>query len=457
MSFTPFNAPIQRKPPPGRAEASDEDIVIRNIEDAFHDAPAALIARLKGLGGEDPVLASDLSSYVFSLRKTLTSNALPQQSIAQGLAIPQSKKRKLEDGGAVNGSSDTQGWANQSRTADHIVGDVSFSIPQRKKLKLEWLSGAQGGARALGADGGVEFGCGWGDVDQILCLPVPEKTKRQHNFIIIPSSLTTEPIVWTVFEPSTKELDAGANEEPASTANLLDKELKSFSKKVVFPDEDEFASAIVQSHRKEEKAFHVKAHRGAKDGYLFFLSPGILWGFKKPLLFLPFSAITSISYTSVLQRTFNLNIQATADAESAEDEIEFSMLDQLDFAGIDAYIKRHGLNDASLASVRRAKKYGVNDAKVKKETNGAPTTAAEIEGIEQDDDEQETELQKAERELQDAEDEEEEDYVNEDGDDDGSEDSGSGEEGYDEDGNSGEGFEEEGEFAGEEGGYEDEG
>ncbi|KAE9975008.1 hypothetical protein EG328_002541 [Venturia inaequalis] len=456
MSFTPFNAPIQQKPPI-KTETMGKDVILINIDEAFHDAPAGLIAKLKSLGSQDPTLVSDLSKYITSLRKTLHSNATPQQITAPSLANTQSKKRKLEDGSATNGSSNTQEWANLSRQADHVVGDVSFSIPQRKKLKLEWVSGTQGGARALGADGGVEFGCGWGDIDQILCLPVPEKTKRQHNFVIIPTSSTTDSIIWTVFEPSKKELDAGANEEPAYTANLLDKELKLFRKKVVFPDEDEFASAIVQSHRKEEKAFHVKAHRGAKDGYLFFLPPGILWGFKKPLLFLPFSAITSISYTSVLQRTFNLNIQATAGAEAAEEEIEFSMLDQLDFAGIDAYIKRHGLNDASLASARRAKKYGVNDPKAKKEANGAPTTAAEMEGIEQDEDEEETELQKAERALQDAEDEEEEDYVDEDGDDDGSEDSGSDEDGYDGEGGGGEGFEEEGEFDGEEGGYEDEG
>lgn len=102
--------------------------------------------------------------------------------------------------------------------------------------------------------------------DQIFCLPVPEKTKRQHNFVVIPTSPITEPIIWTVFEPTKKELDAGANEEPTYTAGALNKELKSFNKKVVFPNEDQFASAIVQSHRKNEKAFHVKAHRGAKDG-----------------------------------------------------------------------------------------------------------------------------------------------------------------------------------------------
>jgi hypothetical protein len=108
-------------------------------------------------------------------------------------------------------------------------------------------------------------------LDQILCLPVPEKTKRQHNFVIVSTSPAIEPIIWTVFEPSKKELDAGANEEPSYTANLLNTELKSFRKKVVFPDENEFASAMVQSHRKEEKAFHVKAHRGAKDGTVLFI------------------------------------------------------------------------------------------------------------------------------------------------------------------------------------------
>lgn len=112
----------------------------------------------------DPSLTTDISKYVTSLRKSLTSEFAPQRPIAQSSATPQSKKRKLEDGSAVNGSSGTQKWADSSLTADHVVGDVSFSIPQRKKLKLEWISGPQGGARALGADGAVEFGCGWGDI-----------------------------------------------------------------------------------------------------------------------------------------------------------------------------------------------------------------------------------------------------------------------------------------------------
>jgi hypothetical protein len=77
------------------------------------------------------------------------------------------------------------------------------------------------------------------------------------------------------------------------------------------------------------------------------------------------------------------------------------MLDQADYAGIDAYIKKHGLQDASMAEQRKAKRLNVNPPAIKAE-NGV----AEVE----DGDDGETELQKAERMLQDQEDEEEEDY-----------------------------------------------
>lgn len=73
----------------------------------------------------------------------------------------------------MNGTSSTEEraddeeWADDTRKADHVVGDVSFSIPQRKRLKLEWISASgegSGGMRAVAGDGGVEFGCTWGDI-----------------------------------------------------------------------------------------------------------------------------------------------------------------------------------------------------------------------------------------------------------------------------------------------------
>lgn len=97
---------------------------------------------------------------------------------------------------------------------------------------------------------------------------------------------------------------------------------------------------------------------------------------------------------------------ATADNDQAEvKEIEFSMLDQEDFAGIDTYIKKHGLNDASMAAQRRAKAYNVN----KEKKAGMKTNGEAVDEMEEEEDGQ-TELQKAEQQLQDEEDELEEDY-----------------------------------------------
>lgn len=165
------------------------------------------------------------------------------------------------------------------------------------------------------------------------------------------------------------------------------------------------------------------------SGYLFFLENGIVFGFKKPLAFFPFSSIESVSYTSVLQRTFNMVIAARESDDADVKEMEFSMLDQEDFAGIDDYVKKHGLNDASMAADRRAKAYDVNKEK-KAELNGHAGPGSEEDG--------QSELQKAEQQLQEEEDEEEEDYEAS-----GGESDGEGEESDEEEDDYGDGVDEE--------------
>jgi len=163
-------------------------------------------------------------------------------------------------------------------------------------------------------------------------------------------------------------------------------------------DEKLFHSVQRQAHRPNEKALHVKAFRGSKDGYLFFLPIGILWGFKKPLMFIPHSRITAVSYVNVLQRTFNLSVEVDLSEGGQEraEEIEFSMLDQEDFAGIDGFVKRYGLQDKSMAEQRKAKRENIN---VVKDENGNVISTAEA-----------GELEAAAQQAEDEEDEEEEDY-----------------------------------------------
>ena len=364
--------------------------------------------------GKDPQLRElfgDIAQYINDLKAG-------SQTSATNYSEQATKKRKLEH------------RASESDKETYItIKDISFSIPQRKKLTLELGQSPQSGIRVVNTVGEIESSVPWSSIHDIVCLPVPEKAQAQLNFCVFSAAengAVAEQLLWTVPDGSPKEGAIVGGPPFDSTDSyktrliaIINKCLRTFNRKVLEPDRKEFASQIVQAHRKGETAFHVKAFRGSKDGFLFLLSTGILWGFKKPLEFFAFDSIDSVSYTSVLQRTFNLNIALRTSQQADNQEYEFSMIDQADFGGIDDYIKRHELQDASMAEQRRAKKLNVNGVKGEK--------AADGEG------EQEGELQKAHREAEDLEDEEEEDENFDPGSDGESEGSGSSSEDDDED------------------------
>ena len=340
---------------------------------------------------EHESLFGDIAHYIKHLQHASSHELLKSQDEQP------SKKRKLE-----HRPIGTEKW-DKGTVCE--VADVSFSIPQRKKLNLSINKSASGGIRAVNASGGSEFGVNWDCVRDIVCLPVPEKAQAQYNFCIFsvtPDGLATDQTLWTVPDSVPKD---GAfvgltTSQPGETCRtllitILNEALKPYKKRVKEPDKQEFASQVVQAHRKGEPAYHIKAFRGSKDGFIFLLPNGIFWGFKKPLEFFSFDTVDSVSYTSVLQRTFNLNIAARAAPDAEPHEFEFSMIDQADFAGIDDYVKRHELQDASMAEQRRAKKLNVNGLKG--------------EDAKQEDVDQEGELEKATREAEDLEDEEEDD------------------------------------------------
>jgi hypothetical protein len=109
----------------------------------------------------DESLLHELSNYVLALKHT------QQETTISEVVTSQSKKRKLDDTAVANSSA--AGWADQSIRADYTAPDISFSIPQRKKLRLEWIDSAssdlaKGGIRAADASGSVEFGVSWKDI-----------------------------------------------------------------------------------------------------------------------------------------------------------------------------------------------------------------------------------------------------------------------------------------------------
>ena len=334
-------------------------------------------------------LFQEIIQHLLAVKASQSGRSLPLNQVE-----PLSKKRKLGPSGE-----DASTWA-----CIQTYADISFSIPQRKKLKLGISGSATQGIKGTNAGGDVEVGVPWKQIRDIFCLPLPEKAQAQYNFCIFSQDpeATSEQVLWTVPDTIPKEglLDPPSSDETYRSHILatINRVLAKQKRSIVVPTEEEFASQVVQAHRKHEKAYHVKAFRGAKDGFLFFLSNGIFWGFKKPLEFFAFHSIDSVSYTSVLQRTFNLNITARASSTDSPQEFEFSMVDQEDFAGIDAYIKRHQLQDASMAEKRRARRFNINgppaanDATSDGEANGEgelQKAAREAKDLNDDDDDEE--------------------------------------------------------------------
>jgi hypothetical protein len=289
MAFTALNNQAPSQPPPAQApvpkpvQASVVPIQHPQEIDAAFASNADLRKRVHAAINQNPsqsTLFRDISTFIL--------NQTPQVS-----AEPTMKKRKIEESnGAQNGAAaatsattPTAGaggsLTSTSTKAFKTYAGVSFSIPQRKKFTLELVDKRDGGIRSIGASGNVEFVLSWKDVDQIFCLPVPEKAKKQHNFIIIPlhgdgvnpvpeelKASTPEPIVWTFEEATGKNIVEGEDPGPGPMAEAIHHCLiqAGTGKEVIFPDADEFASAVPESHRKGEKAYHVKAHRGSKEG-----------------------------------------------------------------------------------------------------------------------------------------------------------------------------------------------
>jgi hypothetical protein len=130
--------------------------------------------------------------------------------------------------------------------------------------------------------------------EHALRLPVPEKAQKQYNFVLIPeaglgigdklptsSTDPREPLVWTVNGASLKHTtfksdkveEAATGHNGGCVEHTLNKFLgTTMGCKIVEPDHTEFESVMPEAHRKGEKAYHVKAFKGSKDGKQWFQS-----------------------------------------------------------------------------------------------------------------------------------------------------------------------------------------
>jgi hypothetical protein len=237
-----------------------------------------------------PELLRDISTFIVSLKKSGQAEQYPIRE-NQVPTEPTAKRRKLEQTHeATERSMQTEnGSYDMSKTPKICFEckDVSFTSPLRKKLKLQFITDdsniSKRQIRLLNqATNAVEYTLRGEDVEAMFCLPVPEKTQRQQCFLVFPlpgsqsyDGTPAEPLVWTMNEtkasPETVSVSTSLHETEDDTfvdvtRRELDQHMACLSKKLILPNEREFASEIPQTHRKGEKAFHTKAFRGSKEG-----------------------------------------------------------------------------------------------------------------------------------------------------------------------------------------------
>jgi hypothetical protein len=224
------------------------------------------------------------------------------------------KKRKVQANGPA-AATPTQGLTsiatlNQKDVSNILYSapDTSFAVPQRKKMTVQLAADPQrleeGAIRIVHEASAINLAVPFSKIgrqlpntlrlmwrnrmlttttEQVFCLPVPEKATRQWNFVVFSNQTLdfktgdrvtdAEQIVWTMTETAPANIKAADGFAPldvdtyvTSTMRSLNACMQGHGKNVIIPTEQEFASAIPQSHRKGEAAYHVKAHKGSKDG-----------------------------------------------------------------------------------------------------------------------------------------------------------------------------------------------
>jgi hypothetical protein len=264
-------------------------------------------------------------------------------------SLPPAKRQKIQS--AVN-VFDTSTPSDPSTLL--TIRDLSFQTPLRKKLTLVCTQTDLQAHSPTKAELSVPIA----QIRHVICVAAPDKAAKTWNFVIIYSENDdNEALAFGVPDTVAKTAVGSLSfnfDSGESYKSILISAFQQSKIDVVEPSAEEFASPIPLPGRPKEAAYHAVSHRGAKEGFLYFLATGILYGFKKPIWFFPLNTIREVTFTNILQRTFNLVVSTEEDVEGEE----FGMIDQALFAGIQGYAEKHGIQDASLSEERKARRAG---------------------------------------------------------------------------------------------------
>ncbi|KAJ3299193.1 hypothetical protein HK104_009726 [Borealophlyctis nickersoniae] len=242
------------------------------------------------------------------------STALPASS-------PPSKKRKLDPP-----------HHSELGQLSYTICNVSFSSPARKKFDLQLST--SGLALVNPTTGAIDHSFPRSSISCAMCLPTANKVKAHHTVCILPSE--GDAAVFGFDEDGAGFRVKEAAEEKEWVLG------KGLSARTRIAEMFEKASDITwmepdpRIFRAKSKAGqpYVGAYMGTKDGSLYFFPAGILFGFKKPIIFVPHADIANLEIVNLTGRTFSLLLER----RSGETH-EFSMIDATDVEPVASYIE----------------------------------------------------------------------------------------------------------------------
>ncbi|CAO3598078.1 unnamed protein product [Absidia cylindrospora] len=278
------------------------------------------------------------------------------------------------------------------------IPDLSFQLPSRKKYTLVLTKSKLQLMNEKTQT--VEHTIPANDIVMVACMPTPEKPPGSFTFALFSKHTSLEPFVFTLADKSSLVIRTTPQDHEERTLTqpeekktaLIDLLLTTYkvitSDQLAIPSRQHYVCSGVSpsTGKADTDRTFVQTYLRTKDGVLYFLPQGILFGFKKPTVFVPISLISATVITNVTKHTFDLGLQLKQDhyplgagttswapflqqdtsSNGEKDEstatavndttilLPFSMIEQTDYAGIERYIQKLGINDQSMTDATKA-------------------------------------------------------------------------------------------------------
>ncbi|ORZ39016.1 hypothetical protein BCR44DRAFT_46818 [Catenaria anguillulae PL171] len=237
------------------------------------------------------------------------------------------------------------------------IPDLSVSSPLRKKLTLLLTRDALYLAPSR-TDPPV-FHLAYAQIAKAVLVDAPEKTKRQPMLLVFGNPSTTtavagsaygelEPVTLAVAIPeaivsavpeSMRRGHVGSNLSFAAifahlTSHALGIAPTASNSPAVF------ASAKRSPMGKRTNHPYLTCYHKGKDGHLWLLTDGLVYGLKKPFLWIPLTNVAAIQLVANGRNKVDVHVHTTTGSDRVGMVVKFDMVEADEAAGVKAYVDK---------------------------------------------------------------------------------------------------------------------